>query len=106
MPMVIKKDGRREAFDLQKIYNGVKIACKKRPISMDKIEELVKGLENRVKELGEKEVHSNFVGNEVMKSLYKLDHVAYVRFASVYREFKDVNEFMEELKHLMKKEKK
>jgi transcriptional repressor NrdR len=106
LPMVIKKDGKREPFNRKKISDGVKIACRKRPIPTEKIEKLIDRIEKKVMELGEKEVHTSYIGNEVMQELYKLDHVAYVRFASVYREFKDVNEFMNELKHLMSSEKK
>lgn len=104
--MIIKKDGRREPFDRRKIVSGIQIACKKRPIAVKDIEKLVDRIEKKVMELGEKEVHSSYIGNEIMQELYKLDHVAYVRFASVYREFKDVNEFMNELKNLMSSEKK
>ncbi len=106
LPMIIKKDGRREPFDRHKIVTGIQIACKKRPIGVKEIEKMVDRIEKKVMELGEKEVHSSYIGNEIMKELYKLDHVAYVRFASVYREFKDVNEFMNELKNLMSSEKK
>jgi transcriptional repressor NrdR len=106
MPMIIKKDGRREPYDRQKILAGIQIACKKRPIPVKDIHRIVDRVEKKILELGEKEVHSKFVGNEIMQELYKLDHVAYVRFASVYREFKDVNEFMNELKRLMGSEKK
>lgn len=101
LPVVIKRDGTRQPFDRQKIKAGIEIACKKRPIPVDKIDKIVERVEKKVLDLGEKEVHSKFIGNEIMQELYKLDHVAYVRFASVYREFKDVNEFMNELKNLI-----
>ncbi len=106
LPMIIKKDGRREPFDRYKIVTGIQIACKKRPIGMKEIEKMVDRIEKKVMEFGEKEIHSSYIGNEIMKELHKLDHVAYVRFASVYREFKDVNEFMNELRNLMSLEKK
>lgn len=101
--MVIKKDGKPQDYDRQKIFNSIKLACKKRPINVEQIEKMTNRVERRIMELGEKAVHSSFIGNEIMKELYKVDHVAYVRFASVYREFKDVNEFMNELKNLISK---
>ncbi len=102
LPMVVKRDGRREDFDRLKIVNGVKIACQKRPISIDKIEFLVDRIEQHFQELGEKEVSAVIIGEKVVRELYSLDDVAYVRFASVYRSFKDVNEFMVELKEVLK----
>ena len=102
MPLVIKKDGRREAFDRIKILDGVRKACQKRPISTDKMEELVVRVEKYFQDSGEKEISALSVGEKVVKELYQLDDVAYVRFASVYRSFKDVNEFMSELKDILK----
>ncbi len=99
-PMIIKKDETREAYDRQKILIGLKKACEKRPISVQQLEDILKDIEERLINLGLKEVKSSWIGEEVMKSLKELDKVAYVRFASVYRQFKDVNEFMEEVKGL------
>jgi transcriptional repressor NrdR len=100
LPMVVKKDGRREPFDRAKIISGLKKACEKRPISISTIEAVTDRIEKRIQELGETEIPSGQVGEEVMKELHKLDQVAYVRFASVYREFKDIDQFMEEIKAL------
>ena len=102
LPMVIKRDGRREEFDRHKIVNGIKIACQKRPISIEKIEDLVDRVEQYFQDLGDKEVSAVAIGEKVVRELYNLDDVAYVRFASVYRSFKDVNEFMVELKEVLK----
>ena len=101
LPMVVKKDGRRETFDRQKILQGVIKACEKRPVSMETLEEFVSGIEKKIQESGEKEILSTMVGEEVMKGLHRLDEVAYVRFASVYRHFKDINQFMDELKDML-----
>jgi transcriptional repressor NrdR len=101
LPMVVKKDGRREAFDRQKIVAGLELACRKRPVSSEQIEAIVDGIERRLQEMGEKEIPTTFVGEAVMRELSRLDEVAYVRFASVYRSFKDVGEFMSELKELI-----
>ncbi len=100
MPFVAKKDGRREPFDRSKIVSGLKKACEKRPISMATIEAVADRIEKRLQELGETEIASPLVGEEVMKELSQLDQVAYVRFASVYREFKDIDQFMDEIKAL------
>ena len=100
MPAVVKKDGRREPFDRTKIVFGLKKACEKRPISTTTIEAVTNRIEKRIQELGETEVDSTLVGEEVMKELSQLDQVAYVRFASVYREFKDIDQFMDEIKTL------
>jgi transcriptional repressor NrdR len=100
MPAVVKKDGRREPFDRTKIVFGLKKACEKRPISTTTIEAVTDRIEKRIQELGETEVDSTMVGEEVMKELSQLDQVAYVRFASVYREFKDIDQFMDEIKAL------
>jgi len=102
MPFVIKKDGRRESFDRNKILDGVQKACQKRPISVEQIEEFVAKVERYFQEAGEKEVSAVNIGEKVVMELYQLDDVAYVRFASVYRSFKDVNEFMSELKDILK----
>jgi transcriptional repressor NrdR len=100
LPMVVKKDGRRESFDRTKILAGLKKACEKRPISTATIEDVTDRIEKRIQEMGETEIESRIVGEELMKELHQLDQVAYVRFASVYREFKDIDQFMEELKTL------
>jgi transcriptional repressor NrdR len=99
-PLIVKKDGRREAFDREKILSGLKKACEKRPVSADQIEETVGAIERLLQGMGEKEVPSRVIGEEVMRRLQALDVVAYVRFASVYRSFRDVDEFMKELKEL------
>ncbi|MBM4121081.1 MAG: transcriptional repressor NrdR [Nitrospira sp.] len=100
LPVVVKKDGRREPFDRMKILGGIKKACEKRPISTATIEAVTDRIEKRIQEMGETEIPSTAVGEEVMKELHQLDQVAYVRFASVYREFKDIDQFMDELKAL------
>lgn len=102
MPLVVKKDGRRETFDRLKILNGILKACEKRPVSIGEIEMAVDELERQFIDSGEKEIQSTFIGEAVMDRLQKLDEVAYVRFASVYREFRDINEFMNELKDILK----
>ncbi len=100
LPMVVKKDGRREPFDRLKILSGITKACEKRPISVSTIGAVTDRIEKRIQEMGETELSSSAVGEEVMKELHNLDQVAYVRFASVYREFKDIDQFMDELKVL------
>ncbi len=100
LPMVIKKDGRREPFDREKIQTGLRRACMKRPVSMETIEQTVDLIEKRIAELCEKEISSGDIGEFVLEALKDLDKVAYIRFASVYREFSDVNQFMEVLKTL------
>jgi len=100
VPWVVKKDGRREAFNHIKITSGIKRACEKRPISVKKIEELISEIERYFQDSGEREIKSDEIGNLVMAKLKELDEVAYVRFASVYREFKDISEFVTELKNL------
>jgi transcriptional repressor NrdR len=100
LPMVVKKDGRRESFDRTKILAGLKKACEKRPISTATIEDVTDRIEKRIQEMGETEIESRIVGEELMKELHQLDQVAYVRFASVYREFKDIDQFMDELRTL------
>ena len=102
--MVVKKDGVREEFDRGKIEKGILRACHKRPVPVQKINEIVDQVENEIFRRGEKEIQSNVIGEIVMNHLMNLDPVAYVRFASVYREFKDVNTFMDELKKFLKTE--
>ncbi len=103
LPLVQKKDGRREPFDRLKVIAGIKKACEKRPVSVEAIEKMVDRLEGRLQESGEREIPSTTIGTWVMKELHDVDEVAYVRFASVYRSFKDINEFMVELQELLKK---
>jgi transcriptional repressor NrdR len=98
---VIKKDGRRELFDRNKIIVGMQKACEKRPISIEQIETFVDHLEQQIQEMGEKEIPTSLIGERVMQQLQAMDDVAYVRFASVYRQFKDINEFMVELRDLL-----
>ena len=102
LPYVIKKDGRREEFSRDKILSGVKKACQKRPVSIQQMEMLVDRVEQYCQDLGEKEISAMVAGEKVVKELSNMDDVAYVRFASVYRSFKDVNEFMVELKDILK----
>jgi len=102
LPMVVKKDGRREPFNREKIIVGIKKSCQKRPVSMTQIEEFVDSLEIYFQELGKKEIDSKEIGERVIQSLKDWDEVAYVRFASVYRQFKDINEFMSELEEILK----
>ena len=99
-PVGVKKDGRRESFARNKILAGLKKACEKRPISIGTIEAVTDRIEKRIQEMGETEIQSRVVGEEVMKELHQLDQVAYVRFASVYREFKGIDQFMDELQTL------
>ncbi|MDG4476403.1 transcriptional regulator NrdR [Thiovibrio frasassiensis] len=101
MPMLIKKDGRREAWDRHKVVEGLQKACEKRPVSMEQIDEFVDSLERELQDMGEREIPVKLVGERVMDGLRKLDGVAYVRFASVYRQFKDLSEFMAELKDML-----
>jgi transcriptional repressor NrdR len=100
---VIKKDGRREDYDRQKLMNGVIKSCEKRPVSMEQIEKLILDVEKQIESEGKREIKSKKIGEIVIKKLYKLDEVAYVRFASVYRQFKDISQFMHEVKHLLEK---
>ncbi|HIE33462.1 MAG TPA: transcriptional repressor NrdR [Thermodesulfobacteriaceae bacterium] len=102
LPQVIKKDGRREPFSREKVISGIRKACHKRPVSEEDIENFVSQLERELFESGDKEVPSTYIGERVMEKLREWDEVAYVRFASVYREFQDVNEFIEQIKHLLK----
>lgn len=104
LPAVVKKDGRRETFDRMKIASGIRKACQKRPISTETIDAVVDSIERSVLDQGEPEILSSAIGEKVMEELHRLDEVAYVRFASVYRSFKDINEFMYELNELLGKE--
>ncbi len=99
--MIIKKDGSREVYDRNKMLNGIIKACEKRPVSMQNIEDMIDHIEKNLQSTMDKEIKSSLIGQLVMDALRKLDEVAYVRFASVYRQFKDINTFMEELKTLM-----
>lgn len=99
---VIKKDGKREPFDKRKILNGILKACEKRPVSILQIESVVDEIEKQVNNTMKQEVPSSLIGEFVMQKLKELDDVAYVRFASVYRQFKDINTFMEELQKILK----
>lgn len=103
LPQVCKKDGRREPFDRMKIINGIVKACEKRPISKTDIELVVDRLEVRLQESTDREISTTTIGEWVMKELHGMDEVAYVRFASVYRSFRDISEFMQELQELLKK---
>lgn len=105
LPLVEKKDGRREAFDREKIFSGIARACEKRPVSVERMNAVVEEILQWAQETGAAEIASEKIGERVMDALHHLDGVAYVRFASVYRSFKDVNEFMTELKDLLAKRK-
>ena len=100
---VVKKDGRREVFDRQKLLQGLLKACQKRPVSMEKIEEIVESIERELRSTSDNESQSSYIGELVMKNMRDVDEVAYVRFASVYREFKDVESFVDEIKYLLNK---
>ena len=102
--MVIKKDGRRQSFDRKKILTGIIKACEKRPISVDKMEEIVTSVERTIQKKSDREVSSRLIGELVTEKLKMLDDVAYVRFASVYRQFQDVSEFMKALSELLQRE--
>jgi transcriptional repressor NrdR len=99
--MVVKKDKRREPFDRRKILAGLVKACEKRPISITKLEEIVDEIEQEITDRIGKEIKGSEIGEKVIKKLFELDEIAYVRFASVYRQFKDINQFMTELKELL-----
>ena len=101
LPMVVKKDGRREPFNHEKIRAGIQKACQKRPISINKIDDFVDSLGQLFQEGGHREINSSDIGESVIEKLKEWDDVAYVRFASVYRQFKDINEFMTGLKDLL-----
>ena len=100
--MAVKKDGRREPFDRKKILSGIIKACEKRPVSIERMEEIATLVERSIQKKSDREVSSSRIGELVMERLKKLDDVAYVRFASVYRQFKDLGEFMEELKDILR----
>jgi transcriptional repressor NrdR len=100
---VIKKDGRREAFDAEKVKKGVLRACEKRPVSSEQIEMIIRNVEEKARKKGGKEISSAIIGELVGKELKKLDNVAYIRFASVYKDFHDVSDFRKEIKELAKK---
>lgn len=106
VPMLVKKDGRREPWDRHKVVAGLKKACEKRPVSMTEIEEFVDSMEIELQSLGEREISVDLIGERIMAGLRKMDEVAYVRFASVYRQFKDLGEFMDELKLMLDSTKK
>jgi transcriptional repressor NrdR len=99
--LVIKKDGRREKFDRQKVLNGLIRACEKRPVSMGRLAELVDDVESALLESPERELATTLIGERLMDRLRSLDKIAYVRFASVYRDFQDIEEFLSELKNVM-----
>ena len=101
LPVVVKKDGRRETFDRVKILSGIKKACEKRPISINVIENMVERIEQACQEFPAREIPSSIIGERIMAELHDVDGVAYVRFASVYRQFRDVSEFLDELKDLL-----
>jgi len=101
---VVKKDGRREPYDRDKPKAGILKACQKRPVSIDEIEHFVDELERKVQEQGEREIASELIGEKIMEYLHELDDVAYVRFASVYRSFKDLKEFMAELQDMVRRD--
>ena len=102
--VVIKKDNNRETYDRSKIEKGILQSCHKRPVSVDQIERTVDNIENRIFNMELKEIESSVIGEIVMEELMNLEEVAYVRFASVHREFKDVNTFMNEIKKILSKE--
>lgn len=104
IPLVIKKDGRREHFDREKLKSGIMKACEKRQVSVDEIERFIDELERSIQEQGDREIPSETIGRKVMEYLRELDDVAYVRFASVYRSFKDLKEFMSELQDLIQED--
>jgi len=99
--MVVKRDDRRQPFDRKKIISGVVKACEKRPVSIERIEEVATEIERDIQKKYEREISSKIIGEMIMDKLAKLDEVAYVRFASVYRQFRDVNQFMSELKVIL-----
>jgi transcriptional repressor NrdR len=101
LPMVVKKDGRRESFDRMKVLAGLRRACEKRPVSTEVLDALADQIERALVESGDKEIDSSVIGEQVMQRLREIDQVAYVRFASVYRSFKDIHEFMTELSQLL-----
>ncbi len=105
-PLIIKRDGRREAYKREKIELGLQKACEKRPVAIDDIEKIINTIEQTLQESGEKEVASSVIGEKIMQLLKELDDVAYIRFASVYRQFKDINEFIQELQGMVRSSRK
>ena len=100
LPLVVKKDGRREAFDPNKVITGITTACEKRPVGIEEIESVKESIIHDIQSRGDKEIPSAYIGEKVMEALSRLDPVAYVRFASVYREFKDMGDFMKEIQRV------
>ena len=105
-PLIIKRDGRRETYKREKIELGLQKACEKRPVAIDDIEKIINTIEQTLQESGEKEVASSVIGEKIMQLLKELDDVAYIRFASVYRQFKDINEFIQELQGMVRSSRK
>jgi transcriptional repressor NrdR len=105
MPLVVKKDGRREGFDRQKVLSGLRRACDKRAVSLEQLEAVIEGIERELIDSGDKEVPSQRIGERLMLALRSIDDVAYVRFASVYRSFRDIDEFMSELETIARERK-
>ncbi len=103
--MVVKKDGRREPFSRQKLLAGLHKACEKRPVSTEQLETMVSDIERQLRDINDREVHSELIGEAVINKLFETDEIAYIRFASVYRQFKDIQKFMEELNELVKRRK-
>jgi len=102
LPTIVKKDGRREKFDRQKLINGLRMSCNKRPVSVEQIDAIADAIERDIQDRGDKEVSASVIGEKAMARLREADEVAYVRFASVYRSFRDIDEFMAELGKLVK----
>jgi len=102
LPTIVKKDGRREKFDRQKLINGLRMSCNKRPVSVEQIDAIADAIERDIQDRGDKEVSASVIGEKAMARLRAADEVAYVRFASVYRSFRDIDEFMAELGKLVK----
>lgn len=103
--MVVKKDGRREPFSRQKLLAGLHKACEKRPVSTEQLENMVSEIERQLRDINDREVPSDLIGEAVIEKLFETDEIAYIRFASVYRQFKDIQKFMEELNELVKRRK-
>ncbi len=102
---VVKKDGRREPFSRQKLFAGLHKACEKRAVSTEQLETMVSEIERQLRDMNDREVPSELIGEAVMNKLFETDEIAYIRFASVYRQFKDIHKFMEELDELVKRRK-
>ncbi|MBW1646256.1 MAG: transcriptional repressor NrdR [Deltaproteobacteria bacterium] len=105
IPMIVKRDGRRETYDRQKVTVGIQKACEKRPVGVEEIEKIINAVEHELQESGDKEVPSSVIGEKIMAMLQQIDDVAYIRFASVYRQFKDIDEFIRELQGMVKSSK-